>query len=216
MDAGCYMGAYAAMEDFYDFYGLAVVCVLEVFRLLGFTYILIYGKNTFLKKIVKNVVASPVFLLDSVLPGAHHRQEHPSGEVGDQEHPEGVRGNGQGGDGALLRLPEGLPPGLLLHQRLRRQDHTPALQLLRHRSPDSYPVWEKRDVNVFLRLGNIRGVLLLLLCPWHGAAGDWHAESPDGDRIRLLRPPLRQTASLRGQLCRGCQRGLWRGRGEAD
>ncbi len=49
MEAGCYMGAYAAMEDFYDFYGLAVVCVLEVFRLLGFTYILIYGKTPFKK-----------------------------------------------------------------------------------------------------------------------------------------------------------------------
>ncbi len=131
MEAGCYMGAYAAMEDFYNFYGLGVVCVLEVFRLLGFTYILIYGKTPLNNN--KNVVASPVvFLLDSVLPGAHHRQEHPSGEVGDQEHPEGVRGNRQGGDGALLRLPQGLPQGLLLHQRLRRQDHTPALQLLRH------------------------------------------------------------------------------------
>ncbi len=50
MEAGCYMGAYGAMEAFYNFYGLAVVCVLEVFRLLGFTYILIYGKNTIFKK----------------------------------------------------------------------------------------------------------------------------------------------------------------------
>ena len=53
MEAGCYMGAYAAMEDFYNFYGLGVVCVLEVFRLLGFTYILIYGKTQFYKNILK-------------------------------------------------------------------------------------------------------------------------------------------------------------------